>query len=511
MKGQAMRAEFEETGFVGPVRLFQPQECSAILPGLAGPSSLEWSKGHAAASRAFYDVGRDARIVEILVYLLGPHVMLWGASLVIRRPGQSHVWHTDIETSDPSARAVSVWIGLEGANRKSSLQIAPFSHRFGASLQQVYAEAGKRRGAVSRDDILEWTTARDARSGVFEPDLSDGEALLFDGRLWHGSHNIDSETTRTALLLQYATPGTPVRIPDLEHPEWPFRLRQDVMPPCIMVAGSPRGLANRIVTAPSPASVAPPDRGRLAKHPPLNSRIECLTLPLEEDKATGWKPHRIFRGSTPSLELLACHVSVLSPGVSPHDIHAHVEEELLIMLSGEADLVMLDDDGNVSRHLARRGTFLYYPAFQPHTIHNPGGVPATYLVLRWAASRDARGAAELPRRICSADGASAAERTFSWTMLFEGPTRHLQKLHAHATVLQPGGGYDAHVDPYDVVIVTLEGEVRADGRRVGPNSVIICPGGQPHGMQNVGRRRARYLAFELHGADGRESAGPSLR
>ena len=35
---------------------------------------------------------------------------------------------------------------------------------------------------------------------------------------------------------------------------------------------------------------------------------------------------------------MGCHVSVLSPGRCPHPPHSHVEEELLIILDGEANV-----------------------------------------------------------------------------------------------------------------------------------------------------------------------------
>jgi mannose-6-phosphate isomerase-like protein (cupin superfamily) len=375
------------------------------------------------------------------------------------------------------------------------------------SLQQVYAEAGKRRREVSRDDVIEWTTERNSTSGVFEPELGDGDALFFDGRLWHGSRNTGSET-RTALLLQYATPDTPIRIPDFDRPEWPFRFRDDVRPPCVMVAGTTCGLENRIVPAPEPAAPEGPTRATDA--PPLDSRIDPLNLPLRENTTTGWQPTPVFCGSTSSLDYLECHVSVLSRGASPHDMHAHIEEELLIVLAGEADLLMLDDDRQVSRHHVGRGACAYYPAFQPHTIDNAGSPRASYLMLKWAASRNASGVSELRRCLRSVNCGDFTSGPFSWTRLFEGPTRHLEKLHCHATALDPGGGYDAHADPYDVVIVTFEGEVLTAGRTVGPNSVIYSAAGQPHDMRNVGRRRARYLVFELHGS-GRKRAGPAVR
>jgi quercetin dioxygenase-like cupin family protein len=84
-------------------------------------------------------------------------------------------------------------------------------------------------------------------------------------------------------------------------------------------------------------------------------------------------------------------------------------------------------------------------------------------------------------------------------VLFEGPTVCLSKLRCHVTTMEPGGGYAPHVDPYDMVIIVLEGEVHSLGQRVGKDGVLFCAAGVPHGMENPGAVPARYLVLELHG------------
>lgn len=489
-----MRAEFRSVGFAGPIPILSKQECGELLSRLreSGDPPV-WFKGHGASSPAFLAAAQHPRLLGALSVLLGPDVMLWGASLVTREPGQSHRWHTDIESSHPSSRTVSVWLGLDGTSRRSSLQVASGSHRFGRSLQEVYARAGKRRGDVTRHDVLEWALEHDPRSGIVEPDLQDGDALFFDGRLWHGSRNTDGERTRTCLLLQYATPDTPIRIPDLTALEWPFRSREDVMPPCVLLTGNAGDTPNDLVAAGSPAAIDD------AASPRLRSRVDKLGLPLPEDGVVGWKPYLTFKGATRGLDLLTCHTSVLSPDVTPHDIHTHVEEEILIMLAGDVEILTLDAGEGVSRRRMGRGDIAYYPAFYPHTIDNVGPRPATYLMLKWARPTLTAGVSEMGRAFSPLPPDPAPGRDFACTLRFEGPTRHLRRLHCHQTTLQPGASYEPHEDPYDVVIVTLDGELETIGERVPPNSVIFYAEGEPHGMSNVGRRPARYLVFELYG------------
>ena len=480
----------EEVGFFGPVRIFDEEACPAIVRRLRSSlTPLEWQKGNAAGSAAFFEVARTPAIVDRVAGILGEDVMVWGASLVERKPGQVHSWHTDIETSDPAGGTVSVWIGLENTDRRSSLQLVSRTHRLGMTIQERARQAGKPRGEVHAEDVLEWAGALDPESELIQPDVGNGEAIFFDGRLWHGSHNTNSGKTRLAILLQYARPERPIRIPDLSRLEYPFRFLEEPWPPCVMVRGSSRTENNRIVPAPIDLGVA-------------ESWVHSLELPLERNPETGWKPHGIHRGATGTLRSLGCHASVLDPGKSPHEPHAHEEEELLIVLDGEATLVIEGEEGDLREETLRPNAFVYYPAWQGHTIRNDSDRPVTYLMFKWRGDprSDADDGGDLETRIHRFEAPEPAEGR-SWTVapIFSGPTRYLRKLHGHVSTLRPGGGYEPHVDAYDVAIVVLRGTVETLGRRVEPFGVIFYPAGKPHGMQNVGTGPASYLVFEFHG------------
>src|SRR5215204_2831744 len=87
---------------------------------------------------------------------------------------------------------------------------------------------------------------------------------------------------------------------------------------------------------------------------------------------------------------MASHFSVLSPHHSPHLPHIHPEEELLIVLDGEADILISDGpwtDGARIEHL-KAGSFVYYPRGQHHTIDNTGNEPVTYLMFKWQCATD---------------------------------------------------------------------------------------------------------------------------
>ena len=78
---------------------------------------------------------------------------------------------------------------------------------------------------ASDDMVAGWAKDLDAKAGLVQLDMTDGDALVFDGRLWHSGPNDRRHGARTALLLQYAAAETPVAVPDFAQLEWPFRFK----------------------------------------------------------------------------------------------------------------------------------------------------------------------------------------------------------------------------------------------------------------------------------------------
>ncbi len=248
--------------------------------------------------------------------------------------------------------------------------------------------------------------------------------------------------------------------------------------------------------------------------PLVRSLIRRLALPLAEDKGRGWKAYPLFAGPTRRIGNLSCHVSVLSPGATPHPPHRHIEEEILIVLAGEADLVIPNrgTPSKAPRYRLRPGCFVYYRGYQPHTIHNPGPESVTYMMFKWRAEH-AGPCDALASRIVRYQGLPPEinQGGYQPRRVLEGGTRHLRKLHCHVTTLLPGCGYRPHADPYDVAILVLQGTVKVLGGPVGRHGLVFCAAGEPHGMKNVGAEPAIYLVFEFHGHKNALVAGERTR
>lgn len=201
-----------------------------------------WKKSAHAALQRVEQVARHPVIVEKVKSILGEDVLLWGSSVIVRRPGRIHKWHTDREHFWWTG--VTVFVGLVGTTPESSLKVVPGSHRYMRSPTK-----GER---IDQDaEVLERAKLYSVDPTVETIGLNEGEFFIFDGPMWHGSNNV-SNNTRFALLLQYTSPDYAIRIPltgddegasgqELQTPE-------NFSPPCLLVSGTDSFNQNRLIT-----------------------------------------------------------------------------------------------------------------------------------------------------------------------------------------------------------------------------------------------------------------------
>ena len=486
---RGMREFFDQHGYYGPVRVLTEDQCRLVLrhhrQGLRQPAA-DWPKDLGLVDPFFYALSRRPQIISMLREVLGEDVVLWGASIIERSPGQKHPFHTDIESSAPEGGCVSIWIGLENTAQESALAVISQSQRVGRTIQQEIHDRGAARDRVQGETALAWARESVPEARLVQPAMGNGEAILFDGRLWHGSDNKGGHA-RSALLLQYARVGVEVPIQEVGNTTWPFRLTGRTAPQ-VLVCGEDRG-----------RTTLPPPSGNPAGAAPV--QIAARSARDYQPVAAGWGSYHILHGSTPNASSMESHVSVLSPGHCPHPPHAHAEEELLIILDGDAELLVAEDGNTRAAKVTRvsTGAVAYYPAFQYHTIRNASAAPLVYLMYKWQGPpREV--VAPLETLIVGADGFwLPTQEAISRNLIFESPTGYLETLHAHATEIKPGEGYPAHRDRHDVAIIVFAGEVETLGMRLGPGGSAYCAAGISHGLTAKGKETSRYLVFEFHG------------
>jgi len=241
----------------------------------------------------------------------------------------------------------------------------------------------------------------------------------------------------------------------------------------------------------------------ISSRPELTSAIYHFHLPAESDCERKWKAFPQFKGKTRSLDSLSCHASVLRNGHRPHPSHAHADEELLVLLSGEIDVIVKDNKATTGlrRRKLKPFEFMYYPAYYAHTLETTSNEPAVYVMFKWHAQKKNKMPVLTHGHFMPFSEnveIRNTSRLYSYR-IFEGATSYCRKLHAHASVLMPGVSYAPHVDDYDVAIIVLDGDVETLNQRAKNYNIIFYAAGTPHGMHNPSQKPARYLVFEFHG------------
>lgn len=487
---------FKKTGLLGPFPLFTREECRKIAAHALRddlPKPADWWKGRAVSDPFYHTLATDERILSRLRPLLGNDIVLWGVDVLKRKPGQVHPWHCDIESCAPEGGFASVWIGIENISKDSALICLAGSHLYGETIQEVAAGHRLKRGQSTPEMVFDWARERDPNVARIQPDMHDGDAIIFDGRIWHGTHNTRSEGERVALLIQYAAAKRPVHMIDLDYLEWPFRFREDLRPPVMAVSGVADYHLNRVVLPPSP--VQDPD--------PVTRFAKTITLPVTKAADKSWQPFSQFCGATGVLSLMSCHLSVLDAGHSPHPPESHIEEQTIMVLDGEAEVMFGDnvDDAKARRLTLKPGEVSYYSAFEYHEIRNVSERPVTYQIFKWSGGPTTF-AEKLSAGIFKFATAPVESQADGVTtrLVFDGPTRHVNRFICRAITLAPDAKFASPAAERDCGIVLLSGEVSTLGHTLRPCGIAYVSAAEALEIRNTGSAGAELVVFEFHAA-----------
>jgi hypothetical protein len=197
-----------------------------------------WFKSMHALVPEYYDAACHPAIARRVASVLGPDVLAWGLTLTRSLPGGLHRWHVDIEHL--RWPGVSVYIGLVNNDPDSTLKVLTGSHRM--------PEGPKAYGVDDDAGVLAAVQPTALEVEIVRTPIGPGEFFLFDGRLWHGSHNT-GPNIRLAMIIHYSRPDVRVQIPlNFDDPiHW-----HESWPPCVLVCGEDRHGINRLVGRPGP-------------------------------------------------------------------------------------------------------------------------------------------------------------------------------------------------------------------------------------------------------------------
>jgi mannose-6-phosphate isomerase-like protein (cupin superfamily) len=86
-----------------------------------------------------------------------------------------------------------------------------------------------------------------------------------------------------------------------------------------------------------------------------------------------------LQGDTPASSSFVTGRFVIDPGKTPHAPHTHVEEEVLIVESGQGEIFC---DGKTTK--VGPGSVMYTAPNAPHGIVNTGQDPLAFYFVKWA-------------------------------------------------------------------------------------------------------------------------------
>lgn len=87
-----------------------------------------------------------------------------------------------------------------------------------------------------------------------------------------------------------------------------------------------------------------------------------------------------FEGPTSQLKSMTAGSLLLKPGMEPHPPHQHPEEEIIIVASGRAEILV-----NGEKVPSAPNSMMYCESNKLHGIRNSGTEPLLFYYLKWMA------------------------------------------------------------------------------------------------------------------------------
>lgn len=87
---------------------------------------------------------------------------------------------------------------------------------------------------------------------------------------------------------------------------------------------------------------------------------------------------QFFNRPTAMLNKFDIHVTTLNPGKKSHDPHTHTDEEIILMLEGNGEMRIANEQQS-----CKAGDVVYLNSMYLHNITNIGELPAVYYAIQW--------------------------------------------------------------------------------------------------------------------------------
>ena len=197
-------ARFRRDGFLAPVHIMDPAEAATHRDRLEKAEALFGDLHYEAKVytilRSPLELATHPRVLETVTALIGPNVLLWNATYIVKDPGATaHVsWHQDLAYWGLDGDdQVSMWLALSPANESSGcMRMVPGSHRTGQRNHRLTADPA--------NVLYQGQTVHDVdESLAVACELRPGEASFHHGWTLHSSTPNRSGDRRIGFNAQY--------------------------------------------------------------------------------------------------------------------------------------------------------------------------------------------------------------------------------------------------------------------------------------------------------------------
>lgn len=208
----------------------------------------------------------------------------------------------------------------------------------------------------------------------------------------------------------------------------------------------------------------------------------------------------LLKGSTPAFSQLKVHATTVGPGQAPHPGHAHVDEELIIVKTGELTVTIAGKTETLEA-----GSIALILPNNEHGFTNQSDQPVTYYVMRYQALHP------------SLERSAQAGQSFvkHWEALeykpndkggrrnvFDQKTTHAERFEMHITTLNEGlMSHPPHTHQAAEILLLIEGQAEESiaGKWIpaGVGDIIFLQSEVPHAIRNTGKGACTYFAFQF--------------
>ena len=203
---------YRADGLLSPLRVMSEAEASEFRQNMEDTEAEHGSMTGKYRSQKWHllltwlsELVHDPAILDPVESILGPDILCWGTSVLIKDPGDgTHVsWHQDLQYwgLEPDD-VVSAWLALTPATKETGcMRMLAGSHTW---TDLVHEDTDDDKNLLSRGQSI--------RDGIDEDtarilQLQPGEISLFHGNIAHASSSNSGTERRIGIVTRYLAPN----------------------------------------------------------------------------------------------------------------------------------------------------------------------------------------------------------------------------------------------------------------------------------------------------------------